>query len=236
MKSSLILRCAQTAALALAVGGCSKDTFLDVNQNPNNPASVTPSALLNGVQVTTGFAVGNDLGRVASLLVQHKAGIANQPRTYDSYQLRGNYDNQWNNELYGGSLINSQQIINLTEGSSPLYSGYAKILKAYNFALATDRWGDVPYSQALLGNLATPNLQPRFDKQEDIYKGNATLGIQSLFDLVREGLADIDKGVLASALRPGADDLIYKGSSATSVARWKKFGNTLLLKLANTIS
>lgn len=232
MKSPYLFRCLQAAALAVVLGSCSKDTFLDVNTTPNNPLNVAPSALLNGVEVTTGFAVGNDLGRVTDLLVQHMAGIANQPRNYDVYLLRGNYDNQWNNELYGGSLINAQQIINATQAASPLYAGYSKILKAYNFALATDLWGDIPYSQALLGNLNTPNLQPRFDKQEDIYKGNTALGIQSLFDLVREGLADIDKGIVASALKPGADDLMYKGASA----KWKKFGNTLLLKLANTVS
>ena len=229
MKSSIFLRCAQAALFALVVGGCSKDTFLDVNTNPNLPLNVPPSVLLTGAEATTGFTVGNDLGRVTDLLVQHMAGIANQPRNYDVYLLRGNYDNQWNNELYGGSLINSQQIINLTQATSPRYAGYAKILKAYNFALTTDLWGDVPYSQALQGNLAAPILQPRFDKQEDIYKGNTAQGIQSLFDLVREGLADLDK---PTVLSPGADDLIYKGS----VVKWKRFGNTLLLKLANTIS
>ena len=232
MTSSTFLRYAQAAALTLVVGSCNPDKFLDVNATPNNPLAVAPSALLNGVEVTTGFTVGNDLGRVTDLLVQHMAGIANQPRSYDVYLLRGNYDNQWNNELYGGSLINAQQIIIATQATSPLYAGYAKILKAYNFALATDLWGDIPYSQALLGNAAAPTLQPRFDKQEDIYKGNTTLAIQSLFDLVREGLADIDKGIAASALKPGVDDLMYKGSNL----KWKRFGNTLLLKLANTIS
>ena len=231
MKSSILLRGAQAAALVLALGGC-KD-FLDVNVNPNLPLDVPPSVLLTGVQATTGFAVGNDLGRVTGLLSQHMAGINNQPRTYDAYQLRGNYDNQWNNELYGGALINAQQIINRTQENSPVYAGYAKILKAYNFALLTDLWGDVPYSEALKGNLPAPISQPRFDKQEDIYKGNTTLGIQSLFDLVREGLADLDK---PSVLRPGADDLIHKGSSAAAIVKWKKFGNTLLLKLANTVS
>ncbi|SMB84695.1 hypothetical protein SAMN00120144_3418 [Hymenobacter roseosalivarius DSM 11622] len=209
--------------------GCKKDDFLNVNTDPNRPLTVPPSVLLTGVQATTGFAVGNDLGRVTALLIQHTAGIANQPRTYDTYQLRGSYDNQWNQELYGGGLNQSQQIINNTQDTSPVYAGFAKLLKAYNFAFTTDLWGDVPYSQALQGNLATPNLQPRFDKQEDIYKGNAQLEIQSLFDLVREGLADLDK---PSALKPGADDLVYKGD----IAKWKQFGNTLLLKLANTIS
>ncbi|WP_332369539.1 SusD/RagB family nutrient-binding outer membrane lipoprotein [Spirosoma telluris] len=67
------------------------------------------------------------------------------------------------------------------------------------------------------------------DKQEDIYKGNASLGIQSLFDLVRDGIKDLDA---TSTVKPGADDLIYGGD----LAKWKRAGNTLLLKFATTIS
>ncbi|QDA62075.1 SusD/RagB family nutrient-binding outer membrane lipoprotein [Hymenobacter jejuensis] len=227
MKQLLIIRYCLGAVLALAAVACKKDEFLDVNTDPNRPLVVPPSVLLTGAEITTGFAVGNDLGRVTELLIQHTAGIANQPRSYDTYLLRGNYDNQWNLELYGGALTNSQQIIIATQEASPQYAGIAKLLKAYNFAFTTDLWGDIPYSQALQGQ--SGNLQPRFDKQQDIYEGNSSLGIQSLFDLVREGLADLDK---ASVLKPAADDVIYKGV----IANWKKFGNTLLLKFANTIS
>jgi hypothetical protein len=92
--------------------------------------------------------------------------------------------------------------------------------------MATDLWGDVPYSQAGQGLLFP---QPRFDKQEDIYQGSASLGIQSLFDLVKEGMADLDK---PSTFRPANDDLIYKGD----VAKWKRAGNSLLLKFALQIS
>ncbi|MCY7351392.1 MAG: SusD/RagB family nutrient-binding outer membrane lipoprotein, partial [Cytophagaceae bacterium] len=42
----------------------------------------------------------------------------------------------------------------------------ARILKAYIFQWITDRWGDVPYSQALKGN---ENFSPAFDRQQDIY-------------------------------------------------------------------
>jgi hypothetical protein len=160
--------------------------------------------------------------------MQQTAGAANSPATYDVYQTNGSdFGNQWRFELYGGSLVNAQKIIDIaTASNSPAYTGIAKIMKAYVFSIATDVWGDVPYSQALLGETYP---QPRLDKQEDIYKGNSSLGIQSIFDLVREGLADLEK---TSATKPTTDDVVYKGD----LTKWRQAGNTLLLKLANTIS
>ena len=231
MKNQKLLGLALVAGLAVTTLGCNKENFLNVNTTPNSPTSVTMPVLFSGIMVNTAFMVTNDYGRTTSLLVQHYAGLANQPVTYDTYNLRGSFDNQWNGELYNGSLINSQLLIDLSvTKSSPAYGGIAKLIKAYNFAVATDLYGDIPYSQALLGNA---NLHPRYDKQENIYKGNASLGIQGLLDLVKEGLADLDKSSLA---KPGAADDIVYGKTANNIAQWKKMGNTLLLKLANTIS
>ena len=206
--------------------GCTK--YLDVNVTPNNPIAVPPSVLLPGAQYGTAFANANELNRFASTLTQQMAGAANSPATYDVYVTTGaDFGNQWRFEIYGGALVNYDQIIRLADASnSKAYSGIAKILKAYTYALTTDVWGDIPYSQALQGEA---NLQPRLDKQEDIYKGNQSAGIQSLFDLVREGLADI---AATSATKPTTDDAIYKGD----LAKWRRAGNTLLLKMANTIS
>lgn len=212
--------------LLASLGSCSK--YLDVNVTPNNPTVVPPSVLLPTVQVGTAFANANELNRFASTIMQQLAGAANSPATYDIYQTNGaDFGNQWRFELYGGALVNAQQIITIaTASNSPAYTGIAKIMKAYDFAMTTDVWGDIPYSQALQGEAAP---QPRVDKQEDIYKGNQAQNIQSLFDLVREGLADLDK---TSTTVPGNDDVIYKGN----LVKWRQAGNTLLLKLANTIS
>lgn len=231
MKNKKLIGLTLAVVVACSTMSCNKDKFLDTNINPNSPASVTSSVLLTSTVINTGFMATNDWGRATSLLTQQYAGIANQPASYDVYVLRGSFDNQWNFESYGGTLINSQLLINQsTAQNSPAFSGIAKLLKAYNFAVVTDLYGDVPYSQALQG---TVNMHPRYDKQEDIYKGNATLGIQGLFDLVKEGLADLDK---TSATKPGAtDDPVY-GKTANNIVQWKKMGNTLLLKLANTIS
>jgi hypothetical protein len=228
MKYNKFLGLSFVAALALSSSGCSTEDFLDVNTNPNNPSSVPPSVLLSSTAVTTAFSNNNEINRITSLLVQHIAGAANQATSYDIYNIRGGLDNQWQFEQYAGALENAQEMIRVADlGNSPAYAGIGKLLKAYNYAMMTDLWNDIPYSQALRG---LNNLQPRFDKQEDIYKGNQALEIQSLFDLVREGLADLDK---TSTLTPSAaNDPVYAGD----LTKWKKMGNTLLLKLANTIS
>ena len=219
-KSSLLI------PLFLGMGACSK--YLDVNVSPNNPTAVTPAVLLAGAEGGTAFANANELNRFASVVTQQLAGASNSPANYDVYVTNGaDFGNQWNGELYNGALINYQKLIELADASnSKAYSGVAKILKAYSYSIATDAWGDIPYSQALQGEA---NTAPRLDKQEDIYKGNTSLGIQSLFDLVREGIKDLDA---TSALKPVGDDIIYGGD----LTKWKQAGNTLLLKLAMTIS
>lgn len=211
---------------ALGLTSCKKG-FLDVNSTPNNPTSVPPTVILSNVEVAAAFANGNDLNRAASVLVQHTAGVANQVQAYDIFNLDGAFDNQWNFEIYNGALNNLQVLIDQYSVSSPAYSGIAKLLKAYVISMATDLWGDVPYMQAGKGLLFE---NPVFDLQEDIYQGNDAKGIQSLFDLVKDGLNDLNK---TSILVPtAAADITYKGD----LTKWRRMGNTLLLKFAIQIS
>ncbi|MFD1144204.1 SusD/RagB family nutrient-binding outer membrane lipoprotein [Larkinella insperata] len=213
--------------ILLTMGACGG--FVDnINVSPNNSPTAKPSALLPNALAGTAFANNGELNRFASVLMNYLAGAGGSPATYDIFNTNGaDFGNQWRFDLYDGALINYQKLIEVADANdSKVYSGIAKIMKAYTFSLVTDIWGDVPYSQALQGEA---NLQPRRDKQEDIYKGNASLQIQSLFDLVREGIADLDS---ASTLTPSTDDIAYGGD----VNNWKRAGYTLMLKFANTIS
>jgi len=214
MKKLIIL-----IASVVLFGSCKK--YLDINKTPNNPLSVPATTILPTATVAIAFANSNDLDRAASALVQHIAGVANQTAAYDVYNLDGAFDNQWNFEIYNGAINNLQILIDANSASSPAYSGVAKLEMAYAFSMATDLWGDVPYSQAGQG---LKFETPAFDKVQDIYQGSAA--ITSLFDLVKSGLADLDK---TGTFKPGAkDDIVYQGD----LTKWKRMGNTLLLKFA----
>lgn len=204
----------------LLLGSCKK--YLAVNNTPNNPTSIPASVELPTPTIGIAFANTNDLDRATSAITQQIAGVANQTQGYDVYNFSGAFDNQWNNELYDGAINNCIDLINKDSAASPAYSGIAKLELAYAFSIATDIWGEVPYSQAGQGAKYT---YPRFDKVQDIYQGNSSLGITSLFDLVRSGLADLTK---TSAAKPKADDIVYGGD----LTKWTRMGNTLLLKFA----
>jgi hypothetical protein len=206
--------------------GC--NDYLDVNDNPNSPEAVPPSVLLPTALIGSAFSNANELNRFASTIMDYTYGVSGSPGAWDIYNTDGsNFGNQWRFEIYDGALITYDKVIEAAEKlDSKSYIGISKIMKAYTFSIATDVWGDVPYSQALKG---TAFIQPRLDRQEDIYKGNTDLEIQSLFDLVKEGLSDLNT---TSKVNPGTDDVVYGGS----IDSWKRAGYTLLLKFAIQIS
>ncbi|TRX60806.1 SusD/RagB family nutrient-binding outer membrane lipoprotein [Fulvivirga sp. M361] len=213
--------------LYLLLVSSSCDDFFDVNDTPNNPLSVPPEVILPSVLTGAAFANANELNRFGSTIMNYMAGAGGGPGAYDIYNVDGSdFNNQWEGEIYGGALINGKELIKSAEAvGSNAYIGIAKIMMAYTTALATDLWGDIPYSESL-----DPEVpQPRYDTQRDIYLGNESLGIQSLFDLIREGLADLDK---TSTSKPGTEDIAYGGE----LDEWKRAGNTLMLKLAMQIS
>ncbi len=217
-----------TLATAIIFAGCNK--FLDVNDTPNDPLEVPPSTLLSTGLAGTAFAVSNELNRFASTIMSVTAGAAGNPLAWDIYNnvTGAEFGSQWNFELYGGALINYRKMIQAAEAQQgAAYAGIGKIMTAYTFSVVTNTWGDVPYSEALQGDVEVTT--PRLDAQRDIYLGNSAENIQGLIDMVREGLADLDR---ESIFNPGATDIVYGGN----IDRWRRAGNSLLLKLAMQIS
>jgi hypothetical protein len=227
MKLKNISKVSAVLLLVFALGGCAD--FLDVNKSPNSPEDVPLNTLLPSALISAGFANANELNRFGATVSDYLYGAGGSPAAYDTYVLTGgDFGNQWTGEIWNGGLIQCKQIIEKgTETGANNYVGVAKIVQAYMWAMTTDIWGDIPYSQALQGNLGI--TRPELDSQEDIYKGNASKGIVGLFDQIREGLAALDQPTL---LTMGADDVVYGGN----LANWKKAGNTLMLRLAMTLS
>ena len=126
------------ATSLFTLGGCSD--YLDVNDTPNNPLSVSPAVLLPTGLGGSAFANSNELNRFGSTIMSYLTGTNNSPALYDTYNTTGaDFGNQWNGELYGGALIAYKQMINsATESNSKYYAGIGKIMMAYTFAIATD--------------------------------------------------------------------------------------------------
>lgn len=224
-----ILALSMSAVLLLWTSSC--DEYLDVNDTPNNPLEVTPDVLLPTVLAGAAFANANELNRFTTTVVQYNYGAAGGPAGYDVYNIDGtDFNNQWEFEIYGGALINARECIEAArEINANAYIGICKIMQAYVFALTTDFWGDIPYSEALLGDSSI--IQPDLDPQELIYLGGEVDGrsVQSLFDLTKEGLEFLN---MESSIVPGSDDIVYGGN----LEFWERAGNSLLLKLAMQLS
>src|SRR5690606_595374 len=188
--------------LMLVTSSC--DSFIDINQDPNNPTTPQLNPLLPATPLSVAGNV-NGVNRGASNVVQHRAsGSLNR---WD--QSGTTFHNAWLG-YYTQAIPDLETIIAAgTEQGQWGYVAVAKIQKAYLYSIMVDLWGDVPYSEAALA----PN--PKFDEGSVIY--------DQLFDLLDEAIADMGKGFGVSS----SADIFYQGSQA----KWQKLANSIKLKM-----
>ena len=198
----------------LLLADCKKDKFLNVNTNPNYPASVPVNLVLPTCEANIGYMVGNTLGIYGGLWAQYwtqDPTYGSQYGNFDSYlNIPSDNDNVWQ-ALYT-TATNLNFVIANADTSQNNYAAIAYFLKAYDFQLLTDGWGDVPLSQALKG---VGNLAPTYDPGQQVY--------DSIESWVYTGLKLVNFNYSSPA-----EDLIYPNASMTY---WQQFANTLLLKI-----
>jgi hypothetical protein len=172
----------------------------EYNIDPDAPGDVPMALLLPGIQQAIGFTVlGNDAARPTNIWMQYYDGVARQSYTQGRYQiLPADVNNYWGS-VYTDAMINAKILLDKAEAEeSPHNAGVAKVLMAYTLQVATDLFGDIPYTEALKG---TDNvLQPVFDTQQSIYS--------TIFTLLDEAVSD-----LGSSEEPVgvSGDVIYDG-------------------------
>lgn len=217
------------SVLALTVGGfllastgCKKlEDFGDTNQNPlTSTEPITAALLTNAENGLGGIVAGTAVGGIrAGLYVQYFAETQ-----YTDASLFSEPNSDFG--IYQTVIQDLQEIINrntdpatatkvLGSGSNANQIAVATILKSYYLWTLTDRWGDIPYSEALKGAAITA---PKFDKQEDVY-------MQLLTDL-KSAIPMFDNGLVAQG------DILYKGNTT----QWKKLANSLRMLIALRMS
>lgn len=203
MKSIYLL-----TGIVFIFGACNK--FGDINVNPNLPSQASNTQLIANAEL------------YLPVLQESPQGEYNAQYLSETQYPNLSLYNQVSASFYGiyqGPLMNLETVIHskeldAKEGPIPNQLAVAKILKAYYFWHITDRWGDVPYSEALKG---AEKFTPTYDTQESIYN--------NLFALLDEA----DKSIVDGDI---INDVIYDGD----MEQWKKLGNTIRLLMALRIS
>lgn len=203
--------------LIVTASSCKKQ--LDINKDPNvavgaNPQLVLPQALTGTASNLNGFnSMGAQLGGYSANAGGYGGFGTSITYNFSASDFSGRFTTTYDN------LEDYQYIINYSKGN-PLYSyfeGAAKAMKVLNFQLLVDTYNDVPYSEALQGAAI---LTPKYDAAADIYKSLANECDSAMASFVR---GDATPGVTPLSTY----DVMFKGS----VANWKKFINTLKLRI-----
>lgn len=181
--------------------------FGDTNINPSGVSEPVLSALLTNSEITVGaFAATQRL----------EPGYFSQYFSETQYSSASLYAIPQIDFVgtYSGVLNDLQIIINKNTNNN--LTQVSRILKVYIYRILTDRWGDIPYSQALKGAEA---VTPAYDKQSDIYP--------ALLTELKEAVAAFD----ATSVITG--DVSTYGGNTT---KWKKLANSLRVLIALQMS
>ncbi len=202
MKKKLIY--ALSFAMLIGVTSCNKlEDFGDTNNNPLATTKPNPAALLTG-----------SLRSLPNWTADRRPGWYAQYFTETQYPGGSLYalPQIAHAGNYNGILFDLQNVENLNVNKN--MTNVANVAKQFIFWQMTDRWGDLPYSEALKGQ-EVPS--PKYDTQEVIYKG------------MIKALTDANASFDASAIQ---GDIIYGGN----VASWKRAINSLRMLMSIQLS
>ena len=206
------------------------DDFEELNTSPFEAANVPTAYLLTQAERAS-VPRGDIDGTPIATTLMYTSNLYAQLMAETQYTDVSRYDTE---ELsftgfYTGPLADLQTIINLNtneetanspevlgSGASANQIAAARILKAYNFQIVTDTWGDVPYFNALDFE---EGFSPEYDEQAAIYA--------DLVKELKEASAQIDESAAGVE-----GDQIFQGD----MSKWKKFANSLLLRVGIRMS
>jgi len=224
MKNTIIL----ISFLAVLLTGCTSE---DVNNDPNVAYNMSPEPLITYAEKEL-----SDYMNTPSVN-ENNFRLTMQYWQEATYVSESNYNftaRNVSNNIWGDNYVNVLNNLNKAKelleqyqpAASEVNSWPAKkknqlaiidILSVYTFQTLTDIFGDIPYSQAL-NNDKFP--LPAYDDDTQIY--------EKLIIRLKTDINNLEEGEGTF----GAGDILYGGD----IGKWKKFGNSLLLKLGIAVS
>lgn len=204
-------------SLLLFLGSCGLTELEEQLDNPNNVSveDLDINLLSNKIQADFGdfiTQVNEDAMQLCRMLALTGGD------SYDVAYQSTDHNDIWE-RAYQDVLIQIETLLPFTdEAGFTVHSGSARVLKAYVMMSLVDLFGDVPYSEALLG---VGNFNPKPDDGSVIYK---------------EAISILDRAIsdLGTAPAAGATlrDIYYDGDAT----KWIALANTLKLKAQLNLS
>lgn len=233
MKTKYIFKYLRTLALIVLAIFSSCDTF-DLNLT-NNPNALTPSQadvnfFLSSIQEdfvrqidgdadysnndnwqSGGVTNGDGLSVFGAELTRVYCMSSTLSSQYASAYQPSDSDDEWIN-AYVGILADIRAMAPLAEEDGLFkHIGIAQFIEAYVFTAMVDFYGDIPYSEAVMGS---ENLNPHLESGASIYEAALSL------------LDDAIENFQTDAINPSVD-MYYNNN----YAKWVKAANTLKMRL-----
>jgi hypothetical protein len=198
----------------LALPSCDTEALTDLNKNPNAIEYVIPeysftAAVLNSTPGQSFRPLGQGL--------QYFSSYKEVPAVGDKFYTfagtvgsLGVYTGEWNRLKQLTEQIPGPENVNKRAA--------AEILRILAVHAQTDAIGDMPYTEAMKG---LDNLKPKYDTQKSIY-----IAMLTELDAALTSMDPSKANVFGTA------DPYFKGD----VAKWKKFGYTLMGRLGLRLS
>jgi hypothetical protein len=222
-------------AFITATAGCDTEELHNMNIDPNAVNKIDINYFLTTAElgIACGGAVGDDRQldnntniRFASSAIQHLASTGQSigEKYFSDDRAPSDYPFQY---MYIDAPCRTAEIIKQT-GEGGYMAGRlvntrqaARILRVFVFHRLTDWYGSIPYSEASKGLEGI--FQPHYDKQREIYADMLKELDEACaaFNASDEDFAGFEKA-----------DFIFNGD----VTKWKKFGYSLMLRLAMRVS
>lgn len=214
MFKKILLYC----ALSLAALSCTGE-FEERNTNPNLISQISPATLLNPIIYGMASHNASRSADVTFNLMQVSLPYPSISGGLHRYDVGPNIGaSSWNNSYRWLANIREMRMAAEAAGDTN-YLAIAMTLNAWVYSNLTDQFGPVPMTEALQGE-ASQNYYPAYDTQEFIYE---TI------------LADLEE---ANALYDEEVDMAYASDIlyANDILKWKKFTNSLRMRLLLRIS
>lgn len=206
-------------SITLVLVSCDKKLG-ELNISRTNATAISPVFLLNNAIVNTSFPGRTlifDMGIVQQMVSPNGGVLAGANFNQDSRD--GTIGSIWA-AYYQNVIKYTRDAISKTKDVPTRANLYnmCRIYQAYTFMILTDEYGEIPYKEAGVGFLDQV-LLPKYDKQDIIYA-----------DIIKE-LGEASAALNATSPVETAD-LLYAGN----IAKWKKFGYSLLLRAGMRLS